>query len=110
LQPFGIKTIVIEPGGVGSNFLKNLKMAAKASDPSNSPYGALQNSMLEYFKQWGQNLAHPSEVAKAILSAITLENPEFRYVVGKDAMMILESRKSMSDREFQVMIKKQINL
>ena len=31
-------------------------------------------------------------------------------VVGKDAMMTLESRKSMSDREFQGMIKKQINL
>jgi hypothetical protein len=31
-------------------------------------------------------------------------------VVGKDAMMTLESRKSMSDREFQDMIKKQIKL
>ena len=46
----------------------------------------------------------------AILSAITSENPEFRYVVGKDAMMTLESRKSMSDREFQGMIKKQMNV
>lgn len=34
----------------------------------------------------------------------------FRYAVGKDAMLTLESRKSMSDREFQDMIKKQINL
>ena len=29
LEPFGIKIIVIEPGGVGSNFLKNLKWARK---------------------------------------------------------------------------------
>jgi NAD(P)-dependent dehydrogenase (short-subunit alcohol dehydrogenase family) len=35
LEPFGIKIIVIEPGGVGSNFLKNLKMATKTSDPLN---------------------------------------------------------------------------
>ena len=27
LEPFGIKIILIEPGGVGSNFMKNLKMA-----------------------------------------------------------------------------------
>jgi NAD(P)-dependent dehydrogenase (short-subunit alcohol dehydrogenase family) len=29
LEPFGIKIIVIEPGGVGSNFLKNLKCLQK---------------------------------------------------------------------------------
>ena len=57
-----------------------------------------------------QNTIHPSEVAKVILHAVTSDNPEFRYVVAKDAMMTLESRKSMSDREFQDMIKKQINL
>ena len=110
LEPFGIKIIVIEPGGVGSNFMKNLKMASNASDPSNSPYGSFQNSISEYFKQWLQSAIHPSEVPKTILHAVTSDNPEFRYVVGKDAMMTLESRKSMSDREFQGMIKKQINL
>ena len=110
LEPFGIKIIVIEPGGVGSNFMNNLKMASNASDPSNSPYGSFQNSISEYFKQWLQSAIHPSEVPKTILHAVTSDNPEFRYVVGKDAMMTLESRKSMSDREFQGMIKKQINL
>ena len=29
VEPFGIKIILIEPGAVGSNFWKNLKMAAK---------------------------------------------------------------------------------
>jgi NAD(P)-dependent dehydrogenase (short-subunit alcohol dehydrogenase family) len=110
LEPFGIKIIVIEPGGVGSNFMKNLKMASKASDPSNSPYGSIQNRITEYFNQWMQNTIHPSEVAKAILHAVTSDNPEFRYVVGNDAMTALESRRSMSDREFQDTIKKQINL
>ena len=110
LEPFGIKIIVIEPGGVGSNFLKNLKMAAKTSDPLNSPYRSIQSSMSEYFKQWAQNLTHPSEVAKVILQAVTSDNPDFRYVVGNDAKMTLESRRSMSDREFQDMIKKQIKI
>ena len=53
---------------------------------------------------------HPSEVAKVILQAVTADNPDFRYVVGKDAAMALESRRNMSDREFQESIKKQINL
>jgi len=110
LEPFGIKIIVIEPGGVGSNFLKNLKMATKTSDPLNSPYRLMQSNMSEYFKQWAQNLMHPSEVAKVILQAVTSDNPDFRYIVGKDAVMTLESRRNMSDREFQNLIKKQINL
>jgi NAD(P)-dependent dehydrogenase (short-subunit alcohol dehydrogenase family) len=110
LEPFGIKIIVIEPGGVGSNFLKNLKWASKTSDPLNSPYRSMQNSISEYFKQWSQNLTHPSEVAKVILQAVTSDNPDFRYIVGKDAGMALESRRNMSDREFQNLIKKQINL
>jgi hypothetical protein len=40
-----------------------------------------------------QNTTHPSEVAKVILEAITSDNPDFRYVVGKDAATILEARK-----------------
>jgi hypothetical protein len=53
---------------------------------------------------------HPSEVAKAILQAVTADNPDFRYVVGKDARTALEARRNMSDREFQNLMKKQINL
>jgi NAD(P)-dependent dehydrogenase (short-subunit alcohol dehydrogenase family) len=109
LEPFGIKIIIVEPGGVGSNFLKNLKWASKASHPSNSQYRSIQNNILEFFKQWAQNLAHPSEVAKAILKAVTSDNPDFRYVVGNDAVTTLEARKNMSDREFHKLIKKQIN-
>jgi hypothetical protein len=85
-------------------------ISSKGSDCSDSPHGSTQNSISEYFKQWMQNTIHPSEVAKVILHAVTSDNPDFRYVVGKDALMTLESRKSMSDREFQDMIKKQINL
>ena len=110
LEPFGIKVIVVEPGGVRSNILKNLKWASRASGSRDSPYRSTQNSMSEYFKQWAQNLAHPSEVAKVILQAVTSDNSDFRYIVGKDAAMALESRRNMSDREFQNLIKKQFSL
>jgi len=53
-----------------------------------------------------QNTTHPSEVA-AILESVTSDTPDFRYLVGKDATMILEARKNMSDREFQSLIKRQ---
>lgn len=110
LEPFGIKIILIEPGAVGSNFWKNLKRADKVPQSTDSPYGQIENKMSEALKQIVQNTIHPSEVAKAILEAVTSDNPDFRYVVGKDATTILEARTSMSDREFQKLIKKQFNL
>jgi hypothetical protein len=97
---------------VQSNFWKNLKMATtKTSDaPNNSPYTQMANSISEAFKQMLQYTIPASEVAKVILQAVTSDNPEFRYVVGKDAAMILEARKNMSDRDFQNLIKKQFGL
>lgn len=118
LEPYGINIILIEPGAVGSNFWKNFKMAAKASDhdesdnsnTNNAPYKQLKDKMLESFKQMEQNTIHPSEVANVILQAVNTDNPEFRYVVGNDASMVLESRRNMSDKEFQNLMKKQFNL
>jgi short-subunit dehydrogenase len=111
LEPFGINIILIEPGAVGSNFWKNLMMATKASSNlNNSPYRRMEDNMSKAFKQMVQNTIHPSEVAKVILQAVTSDNPDFRYVVGKDAAMIMESRKNMSDTEFQNLMKKQFNL
>lgn len=112
LEPFGIKIILIEPGAVGSNFWKNLKIASKTSGPDNidSPYKQIVNNVSESFKQMEQNTIHPSEVAKVILQAVLSDNPDFRYVVGKDAAAIIEARKSMPDREFQCFMKDQFNL
>lgn len=57
-----------------------------------------------------QNTIYPSEVAKVILQAVLSDNPDFRYVIGKDAAAIIEARRSMSDREFQRFMKDQFNL
>jgi hypothetical protein len=97
---------------VGSNFWKNLKIASKTTSPDNidSPYKQIVNNVSESFKQMEQNTIHPSEVAKVILQAVLSDNPDFRYVVGKDAAAILEARRSMPDREFQHFMKGQFNL
>ncbi len=112
LEPFGIKIILIEPGAVGSNFWKNLKIASKTSSHDNidSPYKQIVNNVSESFKQMQQNTIHPSEVANVILQAVLSDSPDFRYVVGKDAAAIIEARRSMPDREFQHFMKGQFNL
>ena len=109
LEPFGIKIILIEPGAVGSNFWRNIKIA-KSSSNTNSPYTQLENKILKAFKEIEQNAINPSEVAKTILDAVTSDNPQLRYIVGDDAAKIMEARKNMSDGEFGNLIKKQFGI
>ena len=42
----------------------------------------------------------PLDVAEAILKAFNSNNPEIRYLVGNDAISLIEKRKNMSDKEF----------
>ena len=109
LEPFGIKVILIEPGAVGSNFWKNIKIAKSSSD-SNSPYSQFGNRILKAYKEMEQNTISPSVVANTILDAVTSNNPQLRYVVGEDAAKTLEARKNMPDREFGDLIKKQFGI
>ena len=89
-----------------------MKIASKTSsqNAADSPYKQIENNVSESFKQMEQNTIHPSEVAKVILQAVQSNNPDFRYIVGKDAATILKARRNISDREFQSFIKKQFNL
>jgi NAD(P)-dependent dehydrogenase (short-subunit alcohol dehydrogenase family) len=109
LEPFGIKVILIEPGAVGSNFWRNIKIAKSSSD-SNSPYSQFGNKILKAFKEMEQNTISPSVVAKTILDAVTSDNPQLRYVVGEDAARTLEARKNIPDNEFGDLIKKQFGI
>ena len=42
----------------------------------------------------------PIAVAETILSAIETDDPKLRYLVGPDAIALMEGRRSMSDEEW----------
>ena len=103
LGPFGIKVILIEPGAIGSNFMKGSVLPKRALDPQ-SPYSELVKKVSAKIGSDHKNATQPEEVAKTIVDAILSGKPEFRYVVGSDAISLLEARKNMSFSEFQKMI------
>jgi hypothetical protein len=47
----------------------------------------------------------PDVVAKAVLKAVTSENPSMRYLARKDAEKWMEAKRGMSDEEFHKMMK-----
>jgi NAD(P)-dependent dehydrogenase (short-subunit alcohol dehydrogenase family) len=105
-QPFGIKVVLIEPGTIGSNFLRNTKVAQMALEPT-SPYAPMVQTLQKVSARIYDQATPPEEVAKAILKAVTIDNPDLRYLVGNDAIQMIEARKGMSDQEFGVLVKQQ---
>jgi short-subunit dehydrogenase len=103
LEPFGIKVILIEPGVIGSNFMKGSVLPNRALDPQ-SPYSEFVQKVRVKISSDHENATQPEEVAKTIVQAISNEKPEFRYVIGTDAVTLMQARKNMPYSEFQKMI------
>ena len=109
LEPFGIKVIIIEPGVIRTNFKKNSVISKKSLDNSSiSPYSSIIQKMDASISSIIEHATPPEEVAKAILHAVTSNNPELRYLVGNDMIMMAETKKSMSDEDFRKMMMQSI--
>jgi short-subunit dehydrogenase len=107
LEPFGIKVILIEPGAIGSNFMKGSVLSKRALDPK-SPYSEFVQKVRVKISSDHENATQPEEVAKTIVQAILNEKPEFRYIIGNDAVTLMEARKNMPYSDFQRMIQKTV--
>jgi NAD(P)-dependent dehydrogenase (short-subunit alcohol dehydrogenase family) len=103
LEPFGIRTVLVEPGIIKTNFIKAAVLGQKSRDP-NSPYFQFMNNMEDGMKKLIENGESPEYVAKVVLEAINDNNPKLRYLAGKDVEQIMEIKSKVSDEEFHKMI------
>jgi NAD(P)-dependent dehydrogenase (short-subunit alcohol dehydrogenase family) len=110
VDQFGIKVILIEPALVISDFHNNVKMVVKgANNPDDSPYTQMMQKLFAEYKQVQEQYQIPAEeVAKAILNAAIVDNPDQRYLVGKYSEMMKEAKMTMSDIECRNMMKRQL--
>lgn len=105
LEQFGIRTILIEPGIIKTNFIQSSKLARKSTDQT-SPYRRYMENMEKGMKKLIESGQDPQYVAKVILTAIEDKNPKLRYLAGKDIEQILEVKEKLSDEDFHNMLKK----
>lgn len=82
VAPFGVKVILIEPGGFASGIWQRGVDSLPPSDGSAYAhlYG-LADGMLAY----ASGLPGPEPVARAVRAALTSSRPRTRYLVGADA-------------------------
>jgi NAD(P)-dependent dehydrogenase (short-subunit alcohol dehydrogenase family) len=104
LEQFGIRIVLVEPGVVRTNFGKNMVIARKAQDP-NSSYSQMMQMMSSIRGRMMENASDADLVAAVVVEAATAKKPDLRYLAGKDVQQMVAAKKSMSDEEFQKMMK-----
>ena len=104
--PFGVDVIIIEPGVIKTNFMKNMKMAKKSE--LDTVYKDITTKVVSGVKMMAEMGTPPKEVANIIVKAIKDKKPLPRYIVGNDASMFLEVKKSKTDIEFENYLKKEL--
>lgn len=102
---FGIKATLIEPGVIKTNFFDSMKIPESKSD---AKYKKLTEHILAGLKMMIEMGTSPSQVASHIIKAIKDKEIQPRYVVGSDAAMFLEAKKSKSDLEFEKYMLKEL--
>ena len=105
LGMFGIKTTLIEPGVIKTNFFDSMKIPESKKDPK---YQQITDNMLAGLKMMVEMGTAPSQVAEVVLKAIHDEEMKPRYIAGADAAMFMEAKKSKSDMEFEKYMSKEL--
>ena len=105
LGMFGIKTTLIEPGVVKTNFFKSMRIPESKKDPK---YKQITEKMLSGLKMMVEMGTPPSQVAEVVVKVIHDKEIMPRYIVGADAAMFMEAKRSKSDIEFEKYMSKEL--
>lgn len=105
LGQFGIKTTLIEPGVIKTNFFDSMKIPESKIDPK---YKELTDHILSGLKMMVQMGTEPSVVAEYVIKSLHDDEMLPRYVVGTDAAMFMEAKKAKTDLEFEKYMAKEL--
>lgn len=105
LHPFGIRVVMIEPGGFETEILNNLRPARRYTEKS--VYFDFDRRFTEAREKLpgGRQGGDAQIVAEAIAEAAKAEQPKRRYPVGQDAELLVGMHKRLSDEEFEEAIR-----
>jgi len=104
VAPFGINVVIIEPGGIKTEWdtiaLDNMKARS-----GKTAYASLTEKTVKLFETMYKSGSHPSVIAKTISKAIKAKRPKTRYASGYMAKPYIMGRRIFSDRIFDWMLK-----
>ena len=107
VAPFGIDVIVIEPGGIKTEWGIIAAESLRHSS-ANSAYAVQASRFAEgMMKNYtGEKFTDPKVIAIAIGKAVTARKPKTRYAVGLGAKPAIFMKRILSDRVFDKILQK----
>jgi NAD(P)-dependent dehydrogenase (short-subunit alcohol dehydrogenase family) len=99
LRPFGINVVLIEPGGVKSEWRENVIEIIKNTSGS-GPYKKLAEAAVKFFEGAESLEIEPTAIADVIVKASQSKRPKARYVVPVHFKLVLLLKLLLTDRMF----------
>ncbi len=110
VEPFGIDVIVIEPGGIKTDF-GDIASDKLLKVSQNGAYKLTASTVAAAMKKtYAGNLTAPAVIAECIVRAVMAKKPKTRYLVGYGAKPAVFVQKWLGDRVYDTIIKKMYNL
>lgn len=109
VRPFGVKVSLIEPGPVLTKFGDTAIGTIDIGDGPYRPFEELLARKVEsaYDGPTARLASSPEQVAKVIERAITARAPKARYVVGPVARSLVNAKRFLPDRGFDMVLRSQ---
>ncbi len=101
VEPYGIDVVVIEPGGIRTEWAgiaADKLQATSGSGPYANQASAVVQSMTSDASRKRQS--EPEVISEAIAKAVSARRPKTRYAVGFGAKPMIATRRALSDRRF----------
>lgn len=105
VAPFGIDVVVIEPGGIATEWGAIAADHVEATSGT-GPYAAQAKAVAGSLRSEANanRNSPPSVIADAIAKAVTARRPRTRYAVGFGAKPLIAARGILSDRQYDALI------
>ena len=108
LKSFGVDVVIIEPGGIATEF-GNVFKENLQGDEKNGPYADALQKIIASTKAMDEKgqLSPPSVITNLIVKAVNSKTPKTRYVAGAYAKPLMFMRKYLGDRMFDKILMRQ---
>ena len=107
VKPFGVNVVIVEPGGVQTEWADITASKLRAVSGS-GPYAGQAKAIADFFSSGPRQRRQspPALIASTIAKAVTARRPRARYAVGYNAKPLIFAHAVLPDRAYDALIRR----